>query len=143
MMGGAKSTAAVSAVSAAGSRRAVAGTIAEAAAIARRAAEDGQSDLVSTPPSDERERHDSSRRDPSDEACDTPLEASAAEAPPDGDPIAMRRGRAGAGQSKDAAPGPDATPAHLILAGRAYAYGKRIVHPEGLKKSGDSVAIES
>jgi hypothetical protein len=61
MMGGAKSSTAPSAVSSAGSRRTVAGTIAEAAAIARRATEDGQSAPVvmagATPSADEREGH--------------------------------------------------------------------------------------
>jgi hypothetical protein len=66
-----------------------------------------------------------------------------AEAPAQPDPVLLRRSRAGAGQLKDATSEPDRTAAHLILAGRAYAYGQSIVHGDSAKKAGDSVAIES
>jgi hypothetical protein len=145
MMGGTKSSAAVSAASAAGSRRAVAGTIAEAAAIARRAAEDGRSAAdaapVSSPPADDQERHTRAQPETTDDRADqSPMPVQ--ECPP-ADSVLMRRSRAGAGQLKDASQEPDRTAVHLILAGRAYAYGKSIVHPDGSKKPGESVAIES
>jgi hypothetical protein len=143
MMGGAKSSAAVSAASTTGSRR-VAGTIAEAAAIARRAAEDRQSAPVSAPasppPNDEQERHGAPSPESSKAALD---QDSVSDGSPPADPVLMRRSRAGAGQLKDASQGPDSGAVHLILAGRAYAYGKSIVHPDEGKKPGDSVAIES
>lgn len=141
MMGGAKSSAAaVSAASTAGSKRAVAGTIAEAAAIARRAAEDRQSAPASSPPADERER----RTPPQGEIPETMCEQSPVpDEPPPAELALMRRSRAGAGQLKDIAQEPDRTAVHLILAGRAYAYGKSIVHPAENKKPGDSIAIES
>lgn len=144
MMGRAKSSTAVSVVSVAGSRKAVAGTIAEAAAIARRAAEDRQSALIpapiSAPPVDDQERHAAQLSEDSEVPAGQPPSP---EADPVANPIHMRRSRAGAGQLKDAPSDPDRTAVHLILAGRAYAYGKNIVHPDDSKKPGDSVAIES
>jgi hypothetical protein len=144
MMGGTKSSTATSAVRNAGSRKAVAGTIAEAAAIARRAAEDGQGAAVpaagTAPPAGERESRSSSRSTSEQPASERQSEP---EALPQPDVIPLRRSRAGAGQLKDPVSEPDRTAAHLILAGRAYAYGKSIVHGDGTKKAGDSVAIES
>lgn len=144
MMGGAKSSTAISAVSTAGSRKAVAGTIAEAAAIARRAAEDGQSAPVmpagNSPSADEREGRPPRAPNVEEAASERQTEPEVA---PQLDAALLRRSRAGAGQLKDAVSEPDRTAAHLILAGRAYAYGKNIVHGDGAKKAGDSVAIES
>jgi hypothetical protein len=144
MMGGAKSSTAPSAVSRASSRKTVAGTIAEAAAIARRAAEDGQSAPVAmagaTPSANERDGGSPLPRH-SEERVSERQALTEGSAP--SDPVLLRRTRAGAGQLKDPVSEPDRTAAHLILAGRAYAYGRSIVHGDGGRKAGDSVAIES
>jgi len=145
MMGSTRTGAAMAA-SAAGSRRAGAGTIGEAAAIAARRAAAGETAeavsapaSVSPPPPDESERHPAAF--PGHGAArpdEEPLSA-----PPAQEPIPLRRTRVGAGQVKDLPQVADRTAVHLILAGRAYAYGQRIVRKEEARKPGDVVAIES
>ncbi|MGE5538816.1 MAG: hypothetical protein ACM30I_09375 [Gemmatimonas sp.] len=136
MTGGAKPGSAVSVVSAAGSRRGI-GTIAEAAAAARAAAAEPGAVTPSEPHTshDQRQRRDDAAHPHSERghADDEGAEA-----------IAPRRNRAGAGLLKETVEGADKTAAHLILAGRAYAYGRSIVEtkPEA-KKPGDTLAIES
>lgn len=143
MMGSTRTGAAVAA-SAAGSRRAGAGTIGEAAAIAARHAAAGEAaEAVSaptpvSPPPDEREHHPAPS--PSHGAAHPDAEPPGASPV---EPIPLRRTRAGAGQVKELPQAPDRTAVHLILAGRAYAYGQRIVRKEEARKPGDVVAIES
>jgi hypothetical protein len=144
MMGSTR-TGAATAASAAGSRRTGAGTIGEAAAIAaRRAAATETAEAVSAPapvapPPDEREDHPAAS--PGHGAAHPDAEPPGAQ--PAAEPIPLRRTRAGAGQIKELPQALDRTAVHLILAGRAYAYGQRIVRKEEAQKPGDVVAIES
>ena len=132
---------------AAGRERAGGETIGEVAAIARQAASYGEavSPAVGVAPADEN-RHDSQdssqphRRNLSAESASDG--AVPAERVPE--PIPLRRSRAGAGLLKDPVQNQlaDRTAMHLILAGRAYAYGQRIVRKEE-GKVGDLLAIKS
>ena len=141
MMGETKKASTVtSAAPSAGAGRIVAGTIGEAAAIARRAAT-GESDSLprqaAVPDS-----HADERQIPAPVETEAPPEA----AP---DPLLTRRTRAGAGHLKDTGKdsgqgGDQATAAaHLILADRAYAYGRHIVAKDKATKLGDLLAIDS
>jgi hypothetical protein len=128
-----------------GRARAGGETIGEVAAIARRAANRGEA-IASI----------SSSGDAGDRNAHDPLQSRARDAAParrdPGPPpenslpnqIPVRRTRAGAGLQKE--PGQsasaDKTAIHLILAGRAYAYGQRIVRKEEIKL-GDLLAIKS
>ena len=149
MMGGAsKTSAATSAAPLAGARRIGAGTIGEAAAIARRAStDDGQSPLFDSPPESLIETDkDKWKTAPSGASLDSE-QPSDTSVPPEAapDPALMRRTKAGAGQLKDdPQSGSSArTAVHLILADRAYAYGQHIVGKDKGTKLGDVLAIES
>ena len=137
MMGETKKASTVtSAAPSAGAGRIVAGTIGEAAAIARRAAT-GEGDSLpkqaAVPDSFADKRQ-----------IPAPVEVEALpEAAPD--PLLTRRTRAGAGHLKDTGQGGDqaTAAAHLILADRAYAYGRHIVAKDKATKLGDLLAIDS
>ena len=139
MMGETKKTSAVtSAAPSAGANRIVAGTIGEVAAIARRATTGGEPmpmPLTTAVPDSLADK----RQTP------VPVEL---EAPPEAalDPLLTRRTRAGAGHLKDTGgQGSDhaTAAAHLILADRAYAYGRHIVAKDKGIKLGDVLAIDS
>ena len=147
MTGGAKTGAANAAAPTAGSRRVV-GTIAEAAAIARAAADHEPAQPI---PPRETSMRVSGRRDrrshraPEREASEseTALPADGTGSPSEGgaeDPAPRRKGAVDPAQVGNA----DRTVEHLILAERAYAYGRSIVEagPEP-KKPGETVEIES
>jgi hypothetical protein len=145
MMGGAKKGAANAAAPTAGSRRVV-GTIAEAAAIARAAADHEPAQPIpprETPTRVSGRRDRRSHRAPEREASETAPPADGADAPSEGgaeDPAPRRKGSVDPAQVGNA----DRTVEHLILAERAYAYGRSIVEagPEP-KKPGETVEIES
>jgi hypothetical protein len=144
MRGVAKMSAAVSAAPNAGSRRAGAGTIGEAAAIARRAAASEEHAPISAPIAvsmdSDTEHHPPAQPEPT--ATEMTSDDSARDLSPV-EPTPSRKTRGGVGQLKDLSQGPDRTAVHLILAGRAYAYGQSIVHKEEEQKPGDVLAIES
>lgn len=131
----------------AGRARAGGETIGEVAAIARQTASQGEavSPAAGTAPADEN-RHDlqdfsgARRRNlaPESQSDGTVVAERAPE------PTPLRRSRAGAGLVKELVQNPlaDRTAMHLILAGRAYAYGQRIVRKEK-GKLGDVLAIKS
>lgn len=133
--------------STAGRVRAGGETIGEVAAIARQTASQGEavSPAAGPTPADEN-RHDSQG------FSGGPRRNLAAESDSDGtltaervpQPTPLRRSRAGAGLVKEPVQSPlaDKTAMHFILAGRAYAYGQRIVRKEE-GKLGDLLAIKS
>lgn len=147
MMGGAnKASAAMTAAPLSGTRRIGAGTIGEAAAIARRAAMGEERGPVADTTTDPfPESADGKRRAAplpnSTESLSKTIEPS--EVAPE--PGLVRHSKAGAGQLKgDTQDGSfERTAAYLILADRAYAYGRRIVTKEKASKIGDLLAIES
>jgi hypothetical protein len=139
-----KANAAISVASPVG-RRSEVGTIGEAAAIARLAATvadlkpgaPSPSDALAVPDSDERRRMAAS-------SAPSPVMGTENQGEVISDPGLMRRSRAGAGQLKDE--GQSEThrmAAHLILADRAYAYGRHIVAKDKGTKLGDVLAIDS
>jgi hypothetical protein len=135
MMGEERKTSAVtSAAPSAGASRIVAGTIGEAAAIARRAATGGEPMPVFAAVADSlSDRHQT--------VPPSKVEAPAEVAP---DPLLTRRTKAGAGHLKDSGQGENPSAAvHLILADRAYAYGQHIVAKDKGTKLGDVLAIDS
>jgi hypothetical protein len=142
MMGG--KTGAVSTATTTTSRRAGAGTIGETAAIARRAAardSDAAAAALSAPVEPTldagEDKHAPATAPPKPELVShTEINAESH------DGVHLRRSRAGAGLLKEAA-GPDRTAAHLILAGRAYAYGMHIMRKDDGHKPGVVVAIVS
>jgi len=130
-----KTSVVTSAAPSAGAARIVAGTIGEAAAIARRAATGGDSMPMFAAVADSvSDRHQN--------VPPSKVEAPAEVAP---DPLLTRRTKAGAGHLKDAGQGGDQTTvaAHLIMADRAYAYGRHIVAKDKGTKLGDVLAIDS
>lgn len=143
MMGGAKSGAGLTAAPAT-TKRAGAGTIGETAAIARRsAAGDGDSApeasfavAAAQPPDPGQHKHSAT-------ITAAKPEVPVAEASQHHDGIQLRRSRAGAGLLKEASSGSDNSATHLILAGRAYAYGQHIVRNDDGQKPGDVLAINS
>jgi len=150
MIGGAKASSRISAAADNPSRTRGGGeTIAEVAAIARRAASHGGEPApvaasVSSDANEQAPHHTPSGGDMQAEPSPEAEIASVAETLPPPDPALSRRTRAGAGLQKEPVQGAsaDRTAVHLILAGRAYAYGQRIVHKdEG--KLGDVLAIKS
>ena len=130
-----KTSVVTSAAPSAGAGRIVAGTIGEAAAIARRAATGGDAMPMFAAVADSlADRHQT-------------MPPSKVEAPAEvmPDPLLTRRTNAGAGHLKDAGQGGDhaTVAAHLILADRAYAYGRHIVAKDKATKLGDTLAIDS
>jgi hypothetical protein len=145
MAGGARNGAAMAVAPIAGSKRVV-GTIAEAAAIARAAAgdESAPAPILVTSQRDRGKQLGKPRASARAEAdAGTPCgERDGIPQADDADSVAPRGGAVGAVIEK---PNDHAdTTAHLILAERAYAYGRSIVetNPED-KKLGDKLAIES
>lgn len=143
MMGG-KTGAVLSAASATTNKRTGAGTIGETAAIARRAAS-ANDDLSTELPVSSETASDSGEEDRSPvmtiskpETVPRPVSTVDIQ-----ETVQLRRSRAGAGLLKDTGAGPDRTAAHLILAGRAYAYGQQIVSKDDGQKPGEVLAIFS
>ena len=130
-----KTSVVTSAAPSTAARRIVAGTIGEAAAIARRAASGGEPMPTFAAVTD-------SLSDRHQDVPPSKVEAPAEVAP---DPLLTRRTKAGAGHLKDAGQGGDqaTVAAHLILADRAYAYGRHIVTKDKATKLGDVLAIDS
>jgi hypothetical protein len=126
-------------------KRAGAGTIGETAAIARRSAsESGESASAPSFAAAIDQSPDPVLNKGSPEAPPQKVEPVAApEDPAHPDGIQLRRSKAGAGLLKETTTAAENNATHLILAGRAYAYGKNIVRKDDGQKPGEVLAIDS